>query len=253
MWQAVGNIFRDYMGKGLLMGWFLLMLLFLWKREQEKMKRILFVYFPVSVLVIFFNPLVYRICYRFIGNEIYYRILWLLPVSMTISYGMLQVGERVASQKKKWVLCIFVLGVIASGSLIYKNPNYSKAQNINHVPEAVVEICDEIEIEGREVMAVFPKELLSYVRQYSALVCMPYGREELVEQWATGHPIFLLMEKDSIELDELLPLCKEEECHYLILPMDKEIIGDFGKYDYVFVKNICGYNLYRDTTMYLGF
>ncbi len=253
MLGITGNLIKGYMGTGLLLGWFFLSMVYLWKTEKEKWKRILFVYFPLCVLVVFFNPLAFRLVYEFAGEEIYYRILWLLPISMTISYCGVNIIYRL-QEKKRLVGVIGYLGLImVSGKCIYGNPHFSRAENIYHMPEAVVEICDEIVIEGREVMGVFPKEMLQYVRQYTPLVCMPYGREELVPQWLADNPMFVLMEEDEVSLDRLLPLCKESGVHYLILPEDKTVIGEFEDYDYVLVKNIRGYNLYRDTTIYMGF
>ena len=54
--------------------------------------------------------------------------------------------------------------VMLSGSFIYSNEFFNRAENLYHVPQSVVDICDAIEVEGREVMAVFPAELLQYVR-----------------------------------------------------------------------------------------
>ena len=76
------------------------------------------------------------------------------------------------------------------------------------MPQAVVDICDAIQVEGREVMAVFPKEMLSFVRQYTPLVCMPYGREMLVERWNADNPLYDAMEAEVLDMDVILPLAK---------------------------------------------
>ena len=69
--------------------------------------------------------------------------------------------------------------LMISGKLVYSSPLFSRAENTYHIPQVVVDICDAIEVEGREVMAAFPDEFLLYVRQYSPVICMPYGRESL--------------------------------------------------------------------------
>ena len=93
-----------------------------------------------------------------------------------------------------------------SGSLIYSSPLFSKAENLYHVPDSVVHICDAINVPGREVMAAFPLDLVPYVRQYSAFVCMPYGREMTVDRWNYHDPLCDALEQDPVDLEVLVPL-----------------------------------------------
>ena len=79
------ELFRAYMGTGLIAIWFLIALLYLFLREERKAVRILFVYVPAVVLVLFFNPLFAGVMNAHLGDEIYYRILWLLPVTPTLA------------------------------------------------------------------------------------------------------------------------------------------------------------------------
>jgi len=143
--------------------------------------------------------------------------------------------------------------IIYSGSFIYSNPYFNKADNIYHMPQAVVDICDAIEVEGREVMAVFPVEMLQYVRQYSPVVCMPYGREITVERWGNTDELFAVMESEIIDAQDLARYAKARLCHYIILSQDKEIVGDLLSYDYILFDCIGGYDIYLDTTVYIGF
>ena len=55
------KLFQEYMGTGLIMIWFLVSLLYLWVTEKRKHIRILFVYVPLVLLLVFFNPLVAKI------------------------------------------------------------------------------------------------------------------------------------------------------------------------------------------------
>ena len=117
---------------------------------------------------------------------------------------------------------------VSSGSLIYRNPYFQKAENVYHVPQSVVDICDAIEVPGREVMAVFPGELLQYVRQYSNLVCMPYGRNIVVSKWTVQNDLYDVMEQETIDAGELATLAREEQCAYIILPETKYDLAGFA-------------------------
>ena len=67
------KLFQEYMGTGLIMIWFLVSLLYLWVTEKRKHIRILFVYVPLVLLLVFFNPLVAKIISGLADGEIYYR------------------------------------------------------------------------------------------------------------------------------------------------------------------------------------
>lgn len=256
MWSDVIELFRDYMGTGLIVIWYLISVLYLYIREERKPFRILFVYVPVVILLLYFNPLFAAVVYGVAGSEIYYRILWLLPVTPVIAYACVQIyGELKGVKKGLWILASAAV-ISISGSYIYDNPFFRKAENLYHIPSDVVAVCDMIEVPGREVMAVFPTELLQYVRQYSPVVCMPYGRDITVERW--NHrgklydgwnkvdELYDAMEAEQVDLACLAPLAKEAGCHYIILPCDKQIVGVVGDYNWVWFGASESYVIFRD-------
>lgn len=252
MWKMITELFRGYMGTGLIVGWYLLAFIYLWKTEKDRRKRVLLLYMPLVVLILYFNPLFARLVYEAVGDEIYYRILWLLPMTMVIAYATVRIYGRLQNGKKYWFGLLSALLVVISGSCIYSSPHFHRAENLYHMPQAVVDICDAIQVEGREVMAVFPKEMLSYVRQYTPLVCMPYGREMLVERWGVENPLYDAMEAEVLDMDVILPLAKTYFSHFVIVPAEKEKIGEIEDYDFIYLETIDGYEIYQDTSVYIG-
>lgn len=260
MWSEALNLFREYMGTGLLTVWFLLSLAYLWIREKDESVRILFIYMPVVVLLLYFNPLFAELVFRMAEAEIYYRVLWLLPVTAVNAYTFIHIFARACSRqtgggKKAWrkksLACGgAVLGMGAalavSGSYVYGNPNFVRAQNLYHVPDSVVHICDTIVVPGREVMAVFPLELVQYVRQYTPLVCMPYGREMMVERWNYDSDLCRAMEAEKVDMEELAAQVRQADCHFCILRADKVILGRPEDYGWILVDEMDGYVIYRD-------
>lgn len=252
MWDMIIELFRNYMGTGLVLVWFLAAVLYLFFEEEDKGRRILFLYVPVILFFLFFNPLFIKVIYGFVGDEVYYRVLWLLPVTIVLAYTIIQVYSKLRGCQGKVFLGISVFFIIISGSCIYSNVQFGKADNLYHIPQEVVDICDAIEVEGREVMAVFPSEMIIYVRQYSPLVCMPYGREVLVERWDMGNELYAVMEAETVDAEKLATLAKQYSCHYVILHEDKEIQGNLEEYDYTLFDVIGEYRIFRDTTVYIG-
>lgn len=242
-------LFREYMGTGLILIWFLLSLIYLFLKEERKPVRILFLYVPLILLLLFFNPLFARVMGIYLGDEIYYRILWLLPVTPVLAYTALQISLGLKGKKRMLFTVGAVLLTVVSGGYIYQNPFFSKAQNLYHVPDSVVHICDAIEIEGREVTAVFPLDMVQYVRQYSPVICMPYGREILVEswnEWATQNELCDAMEAEVIKASEVGKYAREQHCVYIVIPETKEILGNFEETGYREFARMDGYVIYKD-------
>lgn len=190
MWNSIIELFQNYMGTGLLIGWFLLSVVYLLWNEKRKQMRILFVYMPLVLLLLFFNPLFAKVVYRLGDSEIYYRILWLIPMTVIIAYaGVLFYGKKKGRARILTAAVLAVL-IMVSGNYVYDDVFFHKAENQYHVPEAVVDICDAIRVEGREVLALFPADMVQYVRQYDPTICMPYGREQTVDRWGYYNELY---------------------------------------------------------------
>ena len=233
----------------MMLNWFLVAWIYLLICEKKKENRILFVYAPALLLVFFFNPLFYKVFSGLTEEAIYFRFLWLLPVTVVLGYTVVRLYNTLQGRKKIGFAVIAMVLIAVSGKLVYTNPLFSKAENPYHVPQEVVEICDSIKVEGREVMAAFPEEFILYVRQYSPLVCMPYGREVYMGEYNELHT---LMRQEEIVVEELAALAKQYSCHYVILSEDKILEGDMADYEYEVFGQVGEYIIYRDTGIYLG-
>ncbi|MCM1188890.1 MAG: hypothetical protein NC541_06300 [bacterium] len=243
MWEDVVWTFRNYMGTGLVVIWFLAALIYLFLCEKRKDRRILFVYFPTVVLAFFFNPLFMRAVFVTIGGEVYFRICWILPVILVIAYAAVKIWEKLSGAAQALFAAAAAVLIVLSGKPVYENSLYSRAENIYHVPESVVQICDAITVPGIEVKAVFPQEMLLYVRQYAPRVYMPYGRNTFDEEL---NNFLLAMERDTVDLEELAPYVDAKRCHYVILRETQEILQDPEDYGWELFGQTDGYIIYRN-------
>lgn len=253
MWFIAKEYFGAYMGTGLIVIWYLAATIYLAFTEKRKQIRVMFVYMPLLVLLIYFNPLVTWLVSRYIDYEIYYRILWLLPITAVIAFATVEIYGKLQEKKRVLFAVVTACLIMVSGSFVYNDGFFRKAENIYHVPQVVVDICDAIEVEGREVMAVFPREMLQYVRQYSPVVCMPYGRDVTVEQWEfiEENELYNVMESEEIDAKQLAELAREAWCAYIILPEEKKVNGNLGAYDFEKFGQVDGYVIYKDSTVSL--
>ncbi len=241
---------KVYSGNGSLTLLFLASVIYLWITEKDRWKRSILVYTPLTLLVLFFLPFVSD----FVANvmeeaEIFYRFLWTLPMGTVIAYATV---KCISGMKKKWlqigVVLLLAAYIMVGGHLVYKSPQFSKAQNLYQIPDAVIHICDAIEMDGREVAAAFPHELVQYVRQYSAYVVMPYGYDALVERWGLSDELELEMRKEISNAERLAVLARERACPYLVINQNHMLEGSLEEQDFVLVLQTDGYDVYLDST-----
>lgn len=252
MWEIIVTHFKDFCGTGMIIALFLAAILYLLIAEKRKEIRILLIYVPLTVLGLFLCPLFAAVMYRFVGEEIYYRVFWLLPILPVVSYAGVKVLKELQGRLRIAAGILMSVIIMLCGDFVYDNIYFSGAQNPYHVPQSVVDICDEMVVEGREIMAVVPVELLQYVRQYAPTVCMPYGREITVERWNVNSPLYDAMEAPVMEAAALASWAEESQCHYVVVKKEKEINGTMEDYGFLLQKEVDGYVIYRNTHMYFG-
>lgn len=253
MQNTIFEVWRNISGSGMLLALYILAVVFLLYTEKEKYKRILFVFIPGFWLIVLFLPVTYRLIAEWIDEELYYRFFWMLPVTATIAYSLAKGIGLCSGRTKKYAVIGSLLLVMLCGDFVYNNSRYSIAENPYHVPESVVEICDSIHIEGREVMAVFPENLMQYVRQYDSTVCMPYGRDTLVAGWKIDHALRSEMEAEVLDGKRLGSEAWDALCVYIIIPEDKayegDLVADLADQGYIWKDTICGYRLFYNEFM----
>ena len=250
MQNTVFGVWQNISGSGILTALYVCALIFLFFKEKEKYKRILLVYLPMLWLMLLFFPITYRVIAEVIDEELYYRFFWMLPMTLVIAYAMVQMYHLYWGRYRAWVVVSMIGIIILSGDFVYNNWRYTKAENIFHVPDSVVEMCDLMHVDGREVMAVFPMELLQYVRQYDSTICIPYGRNVLVDDWNIVHPLYDIMEADEIDCDALGKMAAIYSCSYIVCKEEKEKIGALESHGYVLEDVIRGYQIYYNDAVF---
>lgn len=253
MWNTILTLFKNYIGNGLAFLLFAAALLYLLFTEKDRTKRIILLYISLVTAVLFFCPLFASEICRYMDTETYYRILWLAPMTAVISYAGIRL---IAGISGKWLrilaASVFCAVIVLTGDYVYDNPYFSPAQNRFHVPQTVALVCDAIIVEGREVCAVFPDEMLPYVRQYTDYICMPYGRDMQVESWIGWNPLYGAMREEEADCEKIASLAAEQKCHYIIMHETKPGQEGFEKTDYHYVETVAGYRIYLQDGVYLG-
>jgi hypothetical protein len=243
-------IFKNYMGfheNGYLAGIYLFVLLYLWLTEKDKTKRAVFVYAPTILLILFFCPLFRKLFVRLLDDsETYYRLLWLLQMSVVSAYGMVKLCGR----HKRIGLVVMCVAVIACGNYVYDSEHITKAENLYHLPQEAVELVDMIEPEEGRIYALVPADFIYYVRQYSTNIELPYGREMLISRWDYYHAMYEAMEEAQvIQTKSFVELTRQYPCTYVVLKEDRAMEEPLTEYGFEVYGQVGDYIVYKDMTL----
>lgn len=238
------EIFKAYNGSGYYCILFIISLIYLWFVEEDRRIRALLVYTPAVIQVLFFIPLFF-VVYNVLDEGTYYRILWLLPMTVVIAYA----GCKIIGMHTKAGLAILSFILVLSGSYVYRNANITRAENAYHIPQECVEICEMIKPEaGKErVWAAFPVDMVHYVRQYTSDIQMPYGRDLLFGDWnVVPNMVYEEYKKTVMDAETLSDVATEYYCNYIILRKDQVMTGQLDEYDVIKIGETENYNVYRN-------
>ena len=221
--REITEIFKAYNGTGYYCILFIIALIYLWFTEEDKRIRALLIYTPTAIQILFFVPIFYMI-YNRLDDGTYYRILWLLPMTVVIAYA----GCKVIGIHTRVGLALLSAILVMSGTYVYKSVYMTKAENEYHIPQEIVDVCEIIKPEeGKErVWAVVPLDMIHYVRQYTTRIQLAYGRDSIVQSWVKAdNELYDLYAEPVMDLDRLSEVATEYYCNYVIIDKERILEG----------------------------
>lgn len=253
--QAAEAVIEDvvlYNNNSFLVPLFLAALLFLWVMEKDRKLRVVLVYLVAAAAVIFLCPLYARIGMMF-DEDIYYRVLWTLPVGILVCYSAVKLMVRFKSKCAK--ACVFILTLLAiciNGKLVYTNSFHIKSVNAYHIPRQVIAVADALRLDNYKPVAVLPAELLPFFRQYTADIYTPYGRNILEPSWTFHNELYDAMEGNPQVYDvaEVARCARNERCAFVVLSCAKQMDGSMEEEGYFMFRFVEGYFIYMDYSYY---
>lgn len=206
--------FRRFQGEGFFFFWFILALLLLAFTQKIEWKKD-FLKYLLGLCLIVFNPFFVTPLVQRLGMEDeYYRLIWLLPVTVFTAWAavyMIEKGKKVWTRVFLCLACVFLLA--APGKSV-RAKGLQMAENIYKVPNEILEISKIIHENSvqTEPIVVNEFELSVLMNQYdpSLQLVLSYGElnmlreyEEYVEQepdayWiiARMNMMWLIVDKD---------------------------------------------------------
>ncbi|GFI21537.1 hypothetical protein IMSAGC011_00308 [Lachnospiraceae bacterium] len=244
-----------YNNESFLIPLFLIALLFLWMLEKDKKVRVVLLYLVAALGVIFLCPLYAWIGMR-IDTDIYYRVLWSLPMGILICYSVVKLMTRFRTVLAKTLIFIMaILMIILNGDLVYTKSLHVKAGNAYHIPQIVIDVADALKLENYRPIAVLPAELLPFLRQYTADIFTPYGRNILEPAWTFQNELYDAMEGDrnAYDVAEVARCARNHQCAFVVLSSQKEMNGSMEEQGYFLFRFVQGYFIYMDYNYYWVF
>lgn len=207
---------------------------FLGKEERKR-----FFWPSVFVFAFFFNPFFYKyVGMRFLSG-VYWRLLWMLPISFALAYTLIKLAYKV----KKDVLRIAVVVVacvciLVTGRPVFSKDTYSERENVYELPNAAIEIADFAEAwmqDWKETLIV-PNELLCSIRQYSSVACLLYGRnaEGFISDIAEDEAkVYEEMSKEEPDVGLITEIARSRGVRYIVFNTSfHKIPDDLSEYGY---------------------
>lgn len=248
--QSAIEKFRWYVGDSWQFGLFLLALLYLLLAREEKGRKGLFIGYTVVFGLIYLCPLTAYIIMEYcIGELVYWRMFWILPIPLVIAYVFTRIWCR---QKKRITqilsLVILMTLLVVSGKNIYGTETpFVRAGNLFKLPPEVCWVGDILRADqrGDEVIRVAAAgDLVGYLRQYDAGIELVYGRrvrnrrrKVLAQELGSEEPDFSVVAGYARLL----------KCNFLVYNTDEnqdQIVKSIG---YQEIGKAGIYTVYRDT------
>lgn len=238
--------------------WYFLIFLicagYLFSKNKTHSEIMFLNHYMIGISFIYICPITAKIIMDYcIGKSVYWRMFWLFPMAMIVSLAVTFISSEIRGKAKKnlFILAILVL-LIFSGNFMYNKEVFTKSVNTYKLPEDIFPICDMLEEHSEQdiITAVFPKELIPYVRQYDANIYLPYGRrvEEETSPSDVARKLYNEMNQENKSPEELTKLAKQNGCQYIVIRKDDIINNSLSNGDFKAVADSGNYIIYYDTT-----
>ena len=242
--SSIFQIIYDYTGTGLFFILYLVALGYLVWQEKDRGRQILMMLLPALVLIVFMIPPVYQLYSKLDGSDTYYRMLWLIPQTLTIAWA----GVLMFRDNLRTGLIVLAGLIILSGDYVYDNENLLAAENRLHIPQMVLDVADYIlnETDGERTVCAMPIALAQFTREYTSKIVMPFGRDMLMGNYY--NPVYEALEQtDPVVAETLCESLDQYDCEYLVIEAAKvlEMDGDLEDYGLEFLAYVDGYNIYH--------
>lgn len=218
-------------------GWMLLLLAasvvwILWQ-EKDWMRKILIGFLPPVFLFLYWCPLTGMIIMKILGENVYWRILWLILIAVVIPYAMCLLLKKFEGMKRNGAFLACMALIVLCGKNVLTSGGFEVSTNAWKLPQNVVAVCDWL---PGNIHALVSNRLMVYIRQYDPTITLEYGRNALVfngkDAMDNSSALYKAAQEPEIDVAYFAPLAKEQGCTFLIFSVSHTYKGNWEDYGY---------------------
>lgn len=152
---------------------------------KDKWGKRLFIYPVIVLIATIFNPFSVGILIRMLHlSQRYYRFIWLLPMTIVISYVATELISKVKS-RKVYIASIVVVALVLifCGDLGNRYRNYSVMENKYKVSVNTIQVSQILhrDTKKKNLMVAYPNGLVIEYRTYDPSVISLFGRDKAID------------------------------------------------------------------------
>ena len=242
--------FRFYAGTGFYHVLYLICLIWVLRDPRiDKKWKYLFTGYTILFLILYYFPVTAKIIAALIGENVYWRMFWILPVPVFAAFisAWFVDGEKLRGWKRLLSVAAVVIVLVVSGRNLYTNGGFVRAENSQKLMEETIMICEMLEEdrqEGEIIRVSVPDEILCELRQYDADIYLPYGRWP--HEYTEKQELRDAMHAQPVQPTELVATLRKFECNYLVYPAVGGMMKAMAEEDFELLGAVGNYQVYKD-------
>lgn len=205
-------------------------------KEKEWNRKILFGILPLAFLALYWCPLSGQLFIKLLGEDVYWRVLWLIPLAVVIPYAGCLLLKMLTGIKRHMAFVALMAVVVFGGRSVLSAEWFEASTNVYKIPQYVVDVCDLL---PGNIHAVMSNRLTPYVRLYDPTITLEYARNALIfngvedvsNRGATAK-LYKAVQEDEINVDVAGPLARQQGCTFLVFSLNRTYKGDWADYGY---------------------
>lgn len=223
--------------------------------KGNKKAKMLVVFIPLIAFVTILNPFISKYMQKYVtSSATYWRLLWIIPMEIGISYAAYVLFESEKLAKIKYIIfAISIAVVVICGRYMYMEKcNFFKHENLEKIDKCIVEETNFIKahIKQGKVTVVAPEEPKhgSNMRQLTNNIILFYSRPAYVssmENYRAKDEIYYKMYRYK-EVQAVYDFMEKWKVDFIILEKGDELIEKIDKtrvpIAYEDEKNVVFYN-----------
>lgn len=183
MFEFLKQYTSTYWGKYGYLTFFLAALVLLFILEDDKKKRISFVWFPFVSLLVIYNPIFVKVVKKLVGDKdfasYYSKVYLMIPIMVVIAFAMTHILKLASGRRKFLGVLAMVLLIVASGHCYYRETFVKIADNPDKIAGDILAISDFFDEETYgtgPITLAGPLDVTVSLRAIDARFDSPYAR-----------------------------------------------------------------------------